>query len=1176
MMNKKIIGLIFFVFILCRAGIDGPYVKAEKLPGPTFDNTVIFSFYYDMVNQPGSGIDYLKSQFGNGLYASLHISRFAGVDINWHQDIENVNIQGFKDIIDALVEKAGLYNVGIHIGLNVGLSRSKYFYQLAKEEDTRNAQWYNDNNLASQNQLNPASRANDLEPVLFFDLNRADESPVTHAGVQSNIDSALINKYVWGTFSRYARKLRTHLAAKMKAAFAHLKQKQEKNPDVSIIVSAPGEAELNYRRLNNAAPLQDFFCDYSPFAVLEFRDWIKHEGMYGPGGKYEGEGYVNGGTRYRGVNGLSEFNRVFKTAFTTWDLEYYHWSLSDPVDSDYTDDINPDPNIIPIDDYTFDGMIPTSGANFIAGGFDPPRVMRKDGEDSFWDLWQFFRQTLVYHYVKDIAKIAVDAGFPVDRYYTHQIPADYLFGTRPHDPAFPFLNPRYYSSASPLWTAKNDYGTGMGLTMYDINYGSWYAATSRYILPDLSAVTDNWCAVEYNPEIIVTGDVNDINAVQYIYKQMKRLYDYSVHTVCFFKWEDELTYRYKGNNRELAAKQLFDAVKDKARQPITTVFTPRIVKGFAGRYDNTTDSVDLTWREKIWGDLDYLWDHWGDFKEFVIYRGYTGDFPCNSSSQIARLTGYSYKDSEFFKVGTVYYKIAAVNVNGEEGNYAAIGVSVPDQGPGTSVLSITRDSLNFGASVGGPTTPGQVFTVENTGSGALVWNANTNVDWIACIPSSGINDGTVNVNVDASGKTTGTYSGTITVSAGNALGSPGTVEVTLRVVAAGQDAAPVGKWETPAAGSTVRSSIPVTGWVLDDIAVESIKIYRQKESGLDHLGDAVLIEGARPDVESAYPSYPFNYKAGWGYMLLTNFLPNQGNGTFTFHVVARDVTGQEKTLGTRTLTCDNANAVKPFGAIDTPEQGGTASGSSYINFGWVLTPRPDIIPRDGSTINVWIDGVNVGHPVYNNYRADIAALFPNYTNSNGAVGYFYLDTTVYADGVHTIQWTATDTGGNTDGIGSRYFTIQNPGENRENSAQRKEGRGGPPRPPIDINDISTPVKIKKGYNQRIKPKTNYPDKKGTINIEIKELERVEIHLDDIGSGGTGTAGLCAGYLQAGNMLRRLPIGSTLDRERGVFSWQAGPGFLGEYRLVFLTGDKRGRYSKRNVTIRIGSKFQEYK
>jgi hypothetical protein len=42
--------------------------------------------------------------------------------------------------------------------------------------------------------------------------------------------------------------------------------------------------------------------------------------------------------------------------------------------------------------------------------------------------------------------------------------------------------------------------------------------------------------------------------------------------------------------------------------------------------------------------------------------------------------------------------------------------------------------------------------------------------------------------------------------------------------------------------------------------------------------------GARPDVQAAYPGVPANDRAGWGYLLLTNQLPNGGNGTYRFHV----------------------------------------------------------------------------------------------------------------------------------------------------------------------------------------------------------------------------------------------------------------------------------------------------
>jgi parallel beta-helix repeat protein len=238
---------------------------------------------------------------------------------------------------------------------------------------------------------------------------------------------------------------------------------------------------------------------------------------------------------------------------------------------------------------------------------------------------------------------------------------------------------------------------------------------------------------------------------------------------------------------------------------------------------------------------------------------------------------------------------------------------------------------------------------------------------------------------------------------------------------------PFGEFAIPLDGSTVRSSIPVTGWALDNKGVDSVKIYRESEDGntLVYIGDGVFVEGARPDVEEAYPGYPNNSAAGWGYMMLTNFLPNGGNGTFILHAIATDTDGNSVTLGIKQIICDNANAVKPFGAIDTPAQGGTASGTNYRNQGWVLTPLPNKVPEDGSTISVIIDDKKVGNVTYNIYRSDIASFFPGYANSNGAMAYFDFDTTAYANGVHTIQWVVTDNAGNTDGIGSRYFSIKN-------------------------------------------------------------------------------------------------------------------------------------------------------
>jgi len=387
----------------------------------------------------------------------------------------------------------------------------------------------------------------------------------------------------------------------------------------------------------------------------------------------------------------------------------------------------------------------------------------------------------------------------------------------------------------------------------------------------------------------------------------------------------------------------------------------------------------------------------------------------------------------------------------------------------------------------------------------------------------------------------------------------------IQVIINNTTTVPFGSFDTPITNSVVSGSIPVSGWALDDIGVQSLQIFIERGKSQVYIGDAVFVAGARPDIEQAYPEYPNNYKAGWGYMMLTNFLPNGGNGTFNIHAIATDMEGHQVTLGTKTIVCDNANAVKPFGAIDTPAQGGTASGSDYVNFGWALTPLPNTIPIDGSTMQVWVDGVSLGNPIYNQFREDIATLFPNYSNSNGAVGYFHLDTTLYENGVHTIAWSAADDAGNVDGIGSRYVSILNSETTAASkkaavfNVQRSMFNLNPGR--IPVND-SLPVWIKKGFNPNAKPVVVYPNDEGIITIEIKELERLEIHLFE------PTLNVEPRTLS----ISGLPIGSILDRERGIFYWHPGVGFLGKYWLLFIEKKPGEAFLKRNIKVSIAPKF----
>jgi len=496
-------------------------------------------------------------------------------------------------------------------------------------------------------------------------------------------------------------------------------------------------------------------------------------------------------------------------------------------------------------------------------------------------------------------------------------------------------------------------------------------------------------------------------------------------------------------------------------------------------------------------------------------------------------------------------------------------------------FSLSRNRLSFAALVGGARTSNQTVIVNSTGDSPIHWTATPGQSWIGVTPASGTGTGVLQVSVNPAGLPVGSHNGTITVSDASDINTARMINVTLQILNSGTSAVPFGDFATPINGTTgITGAIPVTGWVLDDVETKKVEIWRDpigtEGSSLVYIGDGIFVEGARPDVETAYPAYPFNYRAGWGYMLLTNFLPAQGNGTYKLHAFATDKEGNQLLLGTKTITCDNAHAVKPFGTIDTPAQGGDTSGNPFVNFGWVLTPMPKTVPKDGSTIEVYVDGAKLGNlatapNVYNQYRVDVSTNFPGFNNTGGPgaggpVGAFYLDTTKLTNGVHTIYWIATDDQGAADGIGSRYFNVVNTGTSA-NVLSHCEPLG------VAITQLDSilnlppsfsPLSVKRGFDLTAPPETILPDTYGSIHIAMREVERVEIDL------GKGTS--YRGYLVVGDQLRPLPIGSTLNPLTGTFSWLPGPGFLGEYELVFVAQEASGAAQRIPVRVTIRPKF----
>jgi hypothetical protein len=100
-----------------------------------------------------------------------------------------------------------------------------------------------------------------------------------------------------------------------------------------------------------------------------------------------------------------------------------------------------------------------------------------------------------------------------------------------------------------------------------------------------------------------------------------------------------------------------------------------------------------------------------------------------------------------------------------------------------------------------------------------------------------------------------------------------------------------------------------------------------------------------------------------------------------------------------------------------------------------------------------------------------------------------------------------------------------------------------------------------------------------ITIEINELERAEIHLS-VGTRELAPLFDCSmssthqwqGFQVIGSRLEALPVGSTLDGNRGIFYWQPGPGFVGEYRLVFIKKDQHENEARKNILVEIIPQF----
>ena len=972
----------------------------------------------------------LRSRLGEGPYVKVGFTVYIGVSMtDWNVDVTDraairARLAGTVQDIDKAIDTARQAGYPIALSLLCAI-RERYdpVQRASEDEDRRNMMWYSDNALA--------------------------------AG--------------WWTHSRYARKQLRIQEAYMREIGRVLADRMARYPETVVAASGDGEVELALDRVNND-PALTVYADYSPFAIAEFRDWIRAGGLYATGQPFAGQAYGDAG-RYAGdsspaadTNGDGHtFNVDFGTSFSTWDLKYFDWKLTD------TETQRAIPSIAAFD----------PGAISNPGGFDAPRVRGVKpagyfamGIVDYWKLWLMFRSAMLQRHNIEIAKwmttsASVDAGtagsvISKTRWSSYQIPGDYLFNGSPTNP-----NGRYESSGSSWTTADVSPYASAGFTSFNLNFncdpakpagaGSQqagcggptpYFLTFQGLAPAIAGRNLRFSLLEWHPSASsVTGLAPPENPFLFS-NELALLEKYRPTVLSPFIWNDQTGfYPIKGSGTEIMLSQLVADLKDglppDARLTIDggtlsrRLSLPFTLTGTAYDFGKVRGSG----RDAGIDTVTVRATPVGGGNPIVL----TGTTYGEQRPDVSSVRGEQFGPSgwrrtvQSLDAGTYDFVVAGHStVTGLTTTSAPVRITI--LGPG---LSVDRQQLRFGGVREGSAvtalTAAQELLLTQAGVPAG-WTATPSQPWVQVSPTTGTGTKSVRVRINPStAPAVGSVQAAVTFTANDGLADPVTVAITVVMTdATGPVSAPTGNFDTPADGSTVSGSIALTGWALDNIEVAKVELWRDAHTndpaaarfggsdargGKVFIGNASFVEGARPDVEGISPNVPRNYRAGWGYIMLTRGLVWDGKGPFNLHAFAFDSEGNMTALGSKTITIDNAASVKPFGAIDTPGQGDTVSGT-ISNFGWV-------VPSKGSTIalknvQVYVDNVLVGSPGGLSRRADLDAAFgPLGFDTSHANRVLIIDTTQFTNGVHTIGWFVTDSSGAADGVGSRFIRIQN-------------------------------------------------------------------------------------------------------------------------------------------------------
>jgi hypothetical protein len=409
----------------------------------------------------------LRARIGEAPYIKLGFAAFLSpqfADVQVEQPLTPAHMADALADIDTMVERARKNGLVAHVAIVSGFFHGTNRLRVnAARQDVRNAQWFADGSIAA--------------PAAQGDPNNPPES-------------------IWATPSRKAELLRRRAEEGLRVIGKHLALRMSEHPDTLLTVSGDGEVELE------AGWKPGLLADYSPFAVEEFRDWLRdkrYRGDLSPATDDNRDGHT--------------LNKDFDRSFKTWRLRYY--DASGPI---------------PFAEYRgLQQKLPKSGRYFVDGGFDAPR--EENAKDAFWKAWMEFRTYLVANWVRDFTSWIRESGIPADRFFTHQIPAEFLFGGKDMS--------RLKLSASPTETAFAAPLGSTGVTTFNIFNGKTYSKTATPALYEaILKAGPNWGILEYNPSVLSYAALPPTSDERDLLADMLELYRYRPHILVPALWTD--------------------------------------------------------------------------------------------------------------------------------------------------------------------------------------------------------------------------------------------------------------------------------------------------------------------------------------------------------------------------------------------------------------------------------------------------------------------------------------------------------------------------------------------------------------------------------------------------------------------------------------------------------------